>query len=265
MFDCFERRISYLRISVTSRCNLRCTYCRPDTRSCAEAPGELLSFDEVRAVVEAAARLGIEKVRFTGGEPLLRQDIVDLVAMTAGTSGIAIVALTTNGVLMPRYAQPLRRAGLQRVNFSLDTLDPQRFREITAVGDLAQVLAGLEATLAAGFETVKLNCVIEASPEEPDAQAVAAFGRQHGLEVRFIRRMDLESGAFWPVIGGEGGRCERCNRLRVTSDGLVVPCLFDNLAFSIRELGPETALRLAVEHKPPRGTRSDRYFQAIGG
>jgi cyclic pyranopterin phosphate synthase len=265
MVDRFERRIHYLRISVTPRCNLSCSYCRP-LAGCAEPePGELLSAAEIHALVQAAAGMGIDKIRFTGGEPLLREDIADLVAMACHTPGITDVGVTTNGVLLPQCVQPLRRAGLRRVNISLDTLRPERFREISPVGDLAAVLAGIDAALAAGFETIKLNCVIEQSAAEPDAREVAEFGCRHGLPVRFIRRMDLEAGAFWPVIGGEGGHCSRCNRLRVTSDGYVLPCLFDDRAYSSRELGAEMALRQALENKPAKGTRSNRRFHAIGG
>ncbi len=266
LVDACNRRIHYLRISVTPECNLCCRYCRPDRLPKGRAAkGALLSLDDIRALIATARDLGMDKVRFTGGEPLLREEIVEMVQTACHTPGITDVGLTTNGVLLPRYAVPLRRAGLRRVNLSLDTLRPARFREITPVGALDEVLAGLEAAIAAGFETIKLNCVVAESPEEDDAREVAAFARQRGLAVRFIREMDLEAGRFWPVIGGDGGRCERCNRLRVTSTGYVIPCLFSDLAYSLREHGIEGALRLAVEMKPVRGNKSSNPFCEIGG
>jgi cyclic pyranopterin phosphate synthase len=151
------------------------------------------------------------------------------------------------------------------LNISLDTLDPARFRDLTRGGNLSQVLGGIAAAMAAGFATIKLNCVVESSPDEIDARQVAAFGKERGLEVRFIRRMDLQQGRFWPVYGGEGGDCHRCNRLRVACDGRVFPCLFDGQSFSIRRYGIAGALRLAVAHKPATGLRSDVSFYAIGG
>lgn len=266
LVDSCHRRIHYLRISVTPQCNLCCRYCRPDGVPAGHAaPGDLLSVDEVRELIETARDLGMDKVRFTGGEPLLRAEIVEMVQTACRTPGISDVGITTNGVLLRTYAGPLRRAGLRRVNISLDTLRPERFREITPLGALDDVLAGLEAAIAVGFETIKLNCVIARSPDEPDAREVAAFARQRCLAVRFIREMDLETGRFWPVIGGDGGRCERCNRLRVTSTGLVVPCLFSDLAYSLREHGTAAALRLAVAAKPVRGTRSSNPFCSVGG
>ena len=266
LVDRYQRRIHYLRISVTPRCNLCCRYCRPDRVPAGHAAlGDLLSLDEIRVLIETARDLGMDKIRFTGGEPLLRDDIVDIVGIACRTAGIRDVGITTNGVLLPDYAVPLRRAGLRRVNLSLDTLCPARFREITPVGALEDVLAGLEAAIAAGFDTIKLNCVVAHSADEPDARAVAAFAAARGLAVRFIREMDLEAGRFWPVVGGDGGRCERCNRLRVTSTGLVLPCLFSDLAYSLREHGVAAALRLAVAAKPRQGTRSSNRFYGVGG
>jgi cyclic pyranopterin phosphate synthase len=224
-----------------------------------------MSAGEITELVATAAALGVDKVRLTGGEPLLREGIVELVARIRPTNGLQDLAMTTNGLLLAPCALPLRQAGLDRVNISLDTLDPARFRKIACGGDLEQVLAGIRAAVFAGFRQVKLNCVIEASPDEPDARTVADFGRQQGLAVQFIRRMDLAAGRFWPVVGGNGGRCDRCNRLRVSCDGRVYPCLFSDLSYSIRELGVEAALRQAVGTKPAAGTRSSHTFSAIGG
>jgi len=266
MIDRFGRRIDYLRVSVTDRCNLRCVYCMP-TEGVPLIPHErVLSFEEIREVVRAAAEMGVRKVRLTGGEPLVRRGIVTLVEMLAEAGGVEDLAMSTNGVLLADFAEPLRRAGLRRVNVSLDTVDAERFREVTRGGDVARVLAGIDAALAAGLRPVKLNCVVETSSAEPDAQGVAAYAAEVGLGVRYIRRMDLEAGRFWAVEGGHGGDCARCNRLRLSSDGLIRPCLFSDLAFSVRELGARGALAEAVGAKPQSGhaPRRDGLY-TIGG
>jgi cyclic pyranopterin phosphate synthase len=152
------------------------------------------------------------------------------------------------------------------VNVSLDTTDPGRFREITGGGDLRAVLEGIEAARAAGLRPVKLNCVIEASPDEPDARGVAAFARERGLEVRFIRRMDRRAGTFGVVEPGGGGDCPRCNRLRLTCDGRVRPCLFSDLSFDARALGARGAIERAVAAKPAAGVPCREHdFHYIGG
>lgn len=267
MYDSWHRRIRYLRISVTRRCNLNCTYCRPigGEGSGAGEPWDLLSFEEIHDVVGVAVRLGFDKFRLTGGEPLLREGIVDLVRMLTPVVGPGELAITTNGVHLAGFAAALRSAGVRRVNVSLDSVDARRYRELTG-GELAPVMEGLAAARLAGFRTIKLNCVIEASPDEPDARAVAAYGQEHGHAVRFIRRMDLAAGRFWPVIGGKGGACEQCDRLRLSSDGRVFPCLFSDVSFSVREQGAEAALRRAVEAKPESGRVSrEKEFYEIGG
>jgi cyclic pyranopterin phosphate synthase len=265
MYDCCERRIHYLRVSVTDRCDLRCTYCMPQEGIPLLAHGQVLSLEEIRDVVAVAVRLGVDKVRLTGGEPLVRKGIVALVGMLAAILGLRELAMTTNGSRLAELAQPLRAAGLQRVNVSLDAIDPERYRAITRHGDLARVLAGIAAARDAGLVPIKLNCVVEAGPDEPDARGVAAWAASEGLEVRFIPRMDIGAGRFARVIGGEGGDCARCNRLRLTSDGRIHPCLFSNLSWSVRELGAEQAILQAVAGKPPRGLCSDKRMSATGG
>jgi cyclic pyranopterin phosphate synthase len=226
---------------------------------------QILSFEEIRDLVAVAVGMGVTKVRLTGGEPLVRRGILDLVQMLAEIPGIKDLCMTSNGILLRDYALPLRQAGLGRINISLDTVDPARFRDITGGGDVSQVLEGIEAARNAGLQPVKLNCVVTDSPDEPDARGVANYARDCGLEVRFIRRMDLKTGQFWPIMGSDGGHCEICSRLRVSSDGRIFPCLFDNTFFSIREQGIETALRLAVENKPGAGNRSDMGIHTLGG
>jgi cyclic pyranopterin phosphate synthase len=265
MYDRFDRRIHYLRISVTDLCNLRCVYCMPPEGVPRLRHGDTLSLEEIEELVRVAASLGIDRVRLTGGEPLVRRDILTLVKTIAAVDGIQDYAMTTNGTLLANVAGALRQAGMRRLNVSLDTVDPERYRQLTRGGDVARALAGIEAAMTAGFSPIKLNCVVRASPEEPDARAVGAYARERGLAVQFIRQMDTAAGKFWPVTGGNGGHCARCNRLRVSSNGLVYPCLLSDVSFSVRELGPERALRAAVAGKPVAGRSSRNAFYAIGG
>lgn len=266
MYDRFNRKINYLRISVTDRCNLRCTYCMPESGITLLNHEDILSFEEIYNVVREAVTLGITKVRLTGGEPLVRKGITDLVKMISGISGIRDFGLTTNGILLDEFAQPLADAGLHRINISLDTINPVKFREITRVGNIAMVFAGIEAAKKAGLLPIKINCVVKKSSLEPDAMEVREFCMKNGLEVRFIHEMDLETGCFNVVEGGDGGDCTRCNRLRLTADGMIKPCLFNNASYSIRKLGIREALLQAVGMKPERGSINDtNRFHNIGG
>ena len=266
MKDRFGRTIEYLRVSVTDRCNLRCQYCMPEEGVSFLPHERILSYEEITDVVKTAVQLGVWKVRITGGEPLVRRDITKLVEMLAAISGIRDLAMTSNGLLLDRFASELTQAGLQRVNISLDTVDPKRFREITRGGDVKQVFAGIKAAHLAGLEPIKLNCVIRESSNEKDAQAVAAWGKKRGYEVRFIRRMDLNEGSFSIVEGGSGGDCARCNRLRLTADGFIRPCLFSDRKVYVRELGPQRALTEAVRCKPVSGgPNHSKWMHSIGG
>lgn len=265
MFDRFDRRIHYLRISVTDRCNLRCQYCMPPEGVPLFCHEDVLSLEEIRDFAAVAVELGVDKVRLTGGEPLLRRGIVDLVRMLAAIPGIRDLAMTTNGTLLDRYAADLRAAGLKRVNVSMDSAIPERFAEITRGGKLSVVQEGIAAARAAGFDCIKLNCVIEVSPDEDDARSVARFGAAEGLEVRYIHRMHTDQGIFQPVIGGEGGHCASCNRMRLTATGLVTPCLFFNQSWSVRQLGAREALLAALAAKPESGQTSHHRFSQMGG
>jgi cyclic pyranopterin phosphate synthase len=228
--------------------------------------GERLRRREIVALANVAVVMGFRKLRLTGGEPLTREDVAEIVASLSSIRGIEDLSMTTNGLLLAPLALSLKRAGLQRINVSLDTMDPDRYAELTRGGDLKSVLAGLKVAQGVGLAPIKLNCVVEKSADEPDARSVARFARESGFEARFIRRMSLADGAFWPVQGGRGGDCPRCDRLRVTCDGIVRPCLFGDAGFSIRELGAQEALRRAVEHKPESGKVClQSEFYAVGG
>jgi cyclic pyranopterin phosphate synthase len=227
---------------------------------------EILPFEEIIEVIKTGVTLGIDKIRFTGGEPLVRKDFIDLVAGVAAIDGIKDLALTTNGVLLPGMAKDLKAAGLQRVNISLDTLDPEKFRQITRTGDLDSVLAGIEAALAHGLDPVKINFVRLKGLNEEDESEVRDFCKRNGLQLRFIRQMNLSKGEFYAVEGGEGGICARCNRLRLTADGYIVPCLFSDHGFSVQEMGAREAFFKALGKKPLEGSRANtRSFYNIGG
>ncbi len=266
MLDRFNRKIHYLRISVTDRCNLRCRYCMPENKTPMLRHQDILTFEEIQQVVAVAVPLGINKIRLTGGEPLVRKDIVELVSMIAAVPGVKDIAMTTNALLLDRFAHDLARAGLKRVNVSLDTLDAERFKQLTRGGDIQKVLDGLRSAQKAGLNPIKVNCVVQYDSNEPDARAVGRYCEKEGLEVRFIQQMDLQSGNFGVVSGGSGGDCSQCNRLRLTSDGKMKPCLFSDLAFDIRSLGIQQAMEMALGKKPERGTvNSQNLFHNIGG
>jgi GTP 3',8-cyclase len=266
MFDRYNRKINFLRISVTDRCNFRCTYCMPEQGVKLIRHSDILTFEEIRDIAVLGAAYGIDKIKITGGEPLVRKGIVDLVAMLAKIEGVNDLSLTTNGSLLGKFAHDLSKAGLNRVNISLDTINPQKFKEITRVGDLSKVIEGIHAAKDAGLDPIKINCVIKESPQEENAREVAGFCKQHGLQVRFIREMDLETGVFSRVIGGDGGHCATCNRLRLTANGKIKPCLFSDLDFDVRELGIEEAFRRALGQKPKSGTQNKTSsFSNIGG
>ena len=266
MFDSYNRHINYLRISVTDRCNLRCVYCMPAEGIPLMQHDDILTFEEIMEVVDAAITMGVDKIRITGGEPLARKGIVNLVQMIASKPAIVDLGMTTNGQLLEQFAQPLKEAGLHRINVSLDTMNPEKYKQITRGGDIAKVLKGIEASVEAGFTPVKINCVISKSPSERDALEVAEFGKKHGLQVRFIRQMDLEKGEFYIVDGGSGGDCSTCNRLRLTANGMIKPCLFNDMEYNVREHGAFEALRLALGNKPSCGTINKHgEFYNIGG
>ncbi|MCI0457403.1 MAG: GTP 3',8-cyclase MoaA [Gemmataceae bacterium] len=188
--DSFGRTHNNLRISVTDRCNLRCTYCMAEDVVFMDR-GELLTFEEITRFVQVAAPLGIDKVRLTGGEPLMRRELPSLVRMLCSVPGIRDVGLTTNGILLAGHAQAFYDAGLRRINISLDTLSPERFRELTRRDGLERVLEGILAAKEAGFEPVKVNAVSIRGITEHEVIPLARFARQHGLEMRFIEYMPI--------------------------------------------------------------------------
>ena len=266
LFDSFGRHINYLRISVTDRCNLRCIYCMPPEGVSLIPHSEILSYEEILTVVQVAARLGINKVRLTGGEPLVRAELPKLVRMLSQVEGIEEVSLTTNGTLLKKYVVELKQAGLRRVNISLDTLKADRFQHITRLGELEDVLEGIEAATDAGFHPVKINVVVMRGINDDEVLDFANITYKEGWHVRFIELMPFASVADFvpsseirqhimspgalepclPIIGNGPAKyyylprakgtigfispitepfCSSCNRMRLTSDGKLRPCL----------------------------------------
>jgi cyclic pyranopterin phosphate synthase len=196
LIDTFGRLHDNLRVSVTDRCNIRCFYCMPETDVKFVPRREILDFEEIERFVRIAVRLGVRKIRVTGGEPLLRKDLPVLIAKLAAIPEIQDLALTTNGVLLREQAAALREAGLRRLNVHLDTLDRERFRQITRRDDLERVLAGIDESLRLGYE-VKINAVAVKGLVEPDIVPLAQYGRARGIEVRYIEFMPLDAQGLW--------------------------------------------------------------------
>ena len=295
MFDRYQREIHYLRLSVTDLCNLRCRYCMPDGVEKLERE-VVLTYEEFLRLAALFARCGIDTVRVTGGEPLVRKNVAQLVAGLKETPGIRRVTLTTNAVLLAEQLPALLDAGLDSVNISLDTLRPEVFRQITARDDFAAVQAGLQAALESGLP-VKLNCVPQAGVNEGELEALAALAKDNAMQVRFIEMMPIGYGAAMPCISGpelrarfarrwpelaplsaaqehalgdgpavyytvpgwqgsigfiaavHGKFCASCNRVRLTSQGFLRPCLASETGCDLRALlrsGADDAQLLAA-------------------
>jgi cyclic pyranopterin phosphate synthase len=267
ILDSFGRSINYLRISVTDRCNLRCIYCMPPEGVPQISHTEILSYEEIQAIVRAAAELGIIRIRLTGGEPLVRAELSNLIEMLSQVDGIQELSLTTNGTMLKKYAWELKKAGLSRVNVSLDTLKPDKFQYITRLGKLMDVLEGIEAAKETGFRPVKINMVVMRGINDDEIIDFAKMTYEDGWHVRFIELMPFKSMAEFvpsvelrqhisllgklepcPSITGNGPAmyyrlsgakgtigfitpltetsfCSRCNRMRLTPDGKLRPCL----------------------------------------
>jgi cyclic pyranopterin phosphate synthase len=195
--DTFGRLHDSLRVSITDRCNIRCFYCMPERDAAFVERREILSYEEIERFVRIAVGLGVGKVRVTGGEPLVRKEVSELVRKLAGIDGIEDLALTTNGILLPQLAEPLYQAGLRRLNVHLDTLDGERFARITRHDDLARVLEGLALAKRLGFAPIKINAVAVKDLSEPDLVPLARYGRENGFEIRFIEFMPLDAQGLW--------------------------------------------------------------------
>lgn len=295
MIDTYNRNIDYLRISVTDLCNLRCRYCMPEEGVNKRDHEDILSIEEIIKVAEAAAKIGIQKVRITGGEPLVRRGILELCRKISDIPGIRELAVTTNGIPLADMASDLKDAGVGRVNISLDTLNPEKYAFMTRGGDISKVFSGIRAAMDAGLAPIKLNAVLIGGFNDNEIADFAELTRWYDIEVRFIELMPIgEGAAFWktgylpgstvleklpelvPVdeqgegvarlfkIPGAAGRvglinpvsshfCKSCNRLRLTADGMLKPCLHSGIEIPVRGLSGEqleAALLQAVSDKP---------------
>ena len=274
MQDSCARAIAYLRLSVTDRCNYRCRYCMPEAgvEKCTHA--DICSFEELRDMAAAAVGCGVKKVRVTGGEPLVRRGIVGFCRMLRSLDGVEELCLTTNGSLLPELAAPLREAGVDRLNISLDTLRPERFHTITRLGSLGDTLRGIESAERAGFARLKLNCVLLGGVNDDEIADFVELTREKPWQVRFIERMPIGCcsgwGAYVPAravlercpqlepCGAEGvaavyrlpgargtvglitpmshAFCGGCSRIRITADGRLKPCLHSDEEIPLRGL-----------------------------
>jgi len=227
---------------------------------------DVLSFEEIVEVVKVAVNLGISKIRLTGGEPLVRKGISDLVRMIAAIPGVEDLAMTTNAIFLEQFVGELAEAGLKRINVSLDTLDPGKYKHLTRGGDINKVMRGLKAAEKAGFKPIKINCVITGQTTAEDKEQLRSFCAENNYRLRFIREMSLTDGEFYPVEGGKGGRCNICNRIRLTARGEVIPCLFSEDRYNIRDWGIGDAILMAVGAKPASGKKNKiNTFYNIGG
>jgi len=307
--DRYERVIDYMRISIIDRCNLRCIYCMPKGGVKPIGHSDILRYEEIIRIVRIAADLGVKKIRLTGGEPLIRRNLPYLISSIARIKGIEDISLTTNGLLLKGLAAPLAAAGLKRVNVSLDSLRPDRYREITRGGDLNDILEGIAAAESAGLYPVKINMVPIRGFNDDEIVDFAMMTLKRPAHVRFIEFMPIGATEFWsedkyissgdirnrvetiaPLVPLKVRRngparyfrfdgapgvigfisalthhfCSSCNRLRLTSDGKLRPCLFSeteiDLKSALRSSAPdeeiERLLRLAVEIKPSSHTIS---------
>lgn len=268
--DRFGRKIDYLRISVTDRCNYRCVYCMPESGISLKSHEAILSFESIAAIAEEAARLGIKKIRLTGGEPLVRKNIERLVGMLGRIEGIEDLSMTTNAVyLSENAAARLKGAGLGRVNISLDTLDTVRFGEITRGGDIADVLAGIEAAKKAALDPVKINMIIFGDTSLDEVETMRRFCREKGLVLQTIKHFSLYNRD--EMIGDvdlfdRPAPCSDCNRLRLTADGFLKPCLFSDDEIKVDMNNIKESILKAVSEKPLQGTACcTRSMYQIGG
>ena len=294
MVDRHGRQINYLRLSVTELCNLRCRYCMPEDGICKKKHSDILTQEEMLHAVEAAAQLGVTKLRITGGEPLIKKNILSICEQSAAVKGIREVCMTTNGVLLPQYANDLKDAGVKRINISLDTLDANKYAHITRLGTLSQAMAGLHTALETGFEKIKINAVLIGGFNDDEIVTMANLTKQYPVDVRFIELMPIQNHDEFPQTAfipcrkviehlpdavpqssdGSTARlyrlpgalgsigllspvsdhfCASCNRIRLTADGKLKPCLHSRDEFSIKGLSREEMLpqfRRAILAKP---------------
>jgi GTP 3',8-cyclase len=265
MLDKFKREITYMRISVTDKCNLRCTYCMPKEGVELRSHKDFLSFEDIRKIVEEAAKLGISKIRLTGGEPLIKRGIEDLVEMIVSVNGIETVAMTTNGILLPKKAESLKKAGLSSVNISFDTLNPEKYKKITRGGDLQNVFAGIDAAKKVGFP-VKINMVVTDETSENEISEMQKFCDERKLKLQLINHYSLGSEKKDDYVFDRPPNCANCNRIRLLADGSLKPCLHSNEEITVDMNDIKRSLLKTVWEKPESGDScTNRNMIEIGG
>lgn len=254
---------------MTDMCNYRCVYCMPAEGVELKPYDEILRYEEIEKIVRQAAELGITKIRLTGGEPLVKKDLVYLVGLLAAIPGLEEINMTTNGSLLtPEMARNLKGAGLSRINISLDTLDKGKFSQITRGGNLDDVMNGISAARAAGFDPIKINMVIFEDTTAEEIEELRSFCTGHGLVLQTIKQFSLYDTK--DPAGAETAdrppKCASCNRLRITSDGYIKPCLFSGDEIKIDLDDIRGSLLRAVEQKPETGRScKNRLMCQIGG
>lgn len=318
MFDSYGRKINYLRISVTDLCNLRCKYCMPESGIKKIPYEEILKLEEIQDIAESFVELGIDKIRITGGEPLVKRGILNLIEGIGNLGKVKDFAMTTNGTILHKYAEDLKRYGLNRVNISMDTLNEKKYESITRRGSLKDVLKGIEAAKKAGLTPIKINVVLIKGFNEDEIESFVNLTRYEDIHVRFIELMPIGSLRYWslnnyisndvvlqkaeelveiPALdisspakyyklpGGKGKVglinpisckfCENCNRMRLTIDGKIKPCLHSNEEIdlktplrqgkNIKKIIESTIMNKPKEHNLEDGNYISRDMTDIGG
>ena len=265
MRDTFGREITYLRISVTDRCNMRCRYCMPEEGIRLLSHDDILSFEKITAIARVAVRLGISKIRLTGGEPLVRRGVLDLVRMLGAIPGLETLAMTTNGTLLAPIAQGLKEAGLDSVNISLDTLDSGRYRAITRGGNIDDAFDGMWAALKAGLG-VKLNMVVLEDTTKAEITAMRDFAASSGTYFQTISRYSLQEEKKDNADCDRPPLCDCCNRIRLLANGVLRSCLHSDIDYKVDFEDIEGSIKAAIMAKPKHGaTSSTLSVGQIGG
>ena len=259
MLDKFNREINYLRISVTDRCNLRCTYCMPPEGIPKKKHVDIISYEDIIKVVRSAVEIGINKIRITGGEPLVRKDIISLIKGIKSVPGVEELVMTTNGVLLEQMAWELRKAGIDRINISLDTLDPKKYKGLVKTGEISLVLNGIEKVIEAGFTDTKINMVLIPGFNDDEIEDMKKFCKSKGLSLQRINHYSLHdiNSINRKYKAERPLKCSVCNRIRLTSEGKLKPCLFSDLETPLDKDDPEKSLRQAVLSKPRQGSMNN--------
>lgn len=268
MLDQYNRKIDYLRVSVTDRCNLRCIYCIPEEGIQLKHHSQILSLEDISRITREAVKMGIRKVRVTGGEPLVRKGVMQLVKYLRDIVGLEELTLTTNGVLLEEMALELYRLGMDRINISLDTLDPEKYRQITRIGDIRRVMKGIEKVNSVGFKNTKINMVLLPGYNEKEVEAMKAFCRENGLNLQRINHyslFDIRTTAS-KYYAERPLSCEKCNRIRLTADGMLKSCLFSDQEIPLDLNNIQKSIKNAIASKPRCGTYNlTRGNWQIGG